>query len=45
MQLRREFDPGAEFHPTAFNNRLELLRHLELVSRERHGREWFYRTI
>ncbi len=27
---------------TAFNGRLEKLRRLELVTREKDGREWFY---
>jgi predicted transcriptional regulator len=29
----------------AQNNRLEKLRRLNLVTRERHGKEWIYTTV
>lgn len=35
-------DPRGEFHPSAFNNRLEILRNMGLVKRRRSGKTWFY---
>jgi hypothetical protein len=32
-----------QFHPTAYNNRLEELRRAGLVVRERFGKTWLYR--
>jgi hypothetical protein len=44
-QLHAEFDRDGMFHSTAFNNRLEILRTLGLVRRDRQGVKWLYRTI
>ena len=32
-----------QFHPTAFNNRLEELRQAGLLVRERFGKTWLYK--
>lgn len=36
---------GAKVSVTAINNRLEELRKLSLVKRERRGRRWFYTVV
>lgn len=43
--VHRALDSGDLFQPTAFNNRLEGLRKLNLVTRVRAGRNWMYRTL
>jgi len=44
-EVQAALDPAGNFHTTAFNNRLEGLRKLNLVTRVRAGRNWQYRTL
>jgi hypothetical protein len=44
-QVQSILDPRKIFSASAFNNRLEYLRELHLVQRERRGRNWSYKAI
>jgi hypothetical protein len=41
-EVQSKLDPGMNFHPTAFNNRLTDLFDFGLLRRERKGRTWVY---
>jgi hypothetical protein len=44
-QVKAKLDPTDSFHATAFNNRLEDLRKLGFVAREKRGRNWVYSVV
>lgn len=42
ISAKEKLDKDNNFHPSAFNNRLNHLVDLNLMRRERQGRNWVY---